>query len=114
MCLYATLGRSRSATATCDCLIRACRNVRRSRVRTKLINQCGALHHLRQIERCGLEIAVTVCQFIAKFLNLISEHEPTGLFGFFVDSRLNLASVLIVLCLDTVDIAINFAAALLL
>ena len=80
----------------------------------KLINQCGALHHLRQVEVCGLEIAVAIRQPVSEILDLARHHHATGLFSLFVNSGLNLASVLIVFCPHAIDIAVCFAATLLL
>lgn len=80
--------RTRTAVAeavSCERLIWARGDIRGLWKWAKLINQCGALHHLRQVEVCGLEIAVAIRQPVSEILDLARHHHATGLLSLLME-----------------------------
>ena len=109
--------RSRTAVAeavSCERLVWARGDIRGLWEWAKLINQCGALHHLRQVEVCGLEIAVAIRQPVSEILDLARHHHAAGLLSLLMERCLQLASVPVVFCPHAIDIAVCLAATLLL
>lgn len=109
--------RTRTAVAeavSCERLIWARGDIRGLWEWAKLINQCCALHHLRQVEVCGLEIAVAIRQPVSEILDLARHHHAAGLLSLLMERCFQLACVSVVFCPHAIDIAVGFAATLLL